>query len=582
MRRSSLKCAARRISIFQAVLFILMGVIIIRLFMIQVCHHDFYVNRVFRRRKISQGTDQPQRGTIYDRQGRLLAGSVKIHSIYAVPGELRQESKSNIQLLCKLLHLDLDFIRDILKSKQKFIWLKRKVNPQIIENLKKLGLKGIGFRKENSRYYPGKELAAQLLGFTGTDNYGLEGAEFFFNDLLANNKESNRYSGLTKIALPAAGRQEIPLAEGPYDIFLTIDKVIQYQAEKELHRCCTDMRANAGMAIVMDTESAEILAMANWPFYNPNSFSNYQPHFYRNRCITDCFEPGSVFKVFLAAAALKEDIVKPDDTIKCEDGFFQINGSIIHDIHKYDSLSFSNIITRSSNIGSAKIGLLLGREKFNKVLRNFGFGDKTGIRLPGEVAGIIRPINEWTDLITANIAFGQGILTTPLQIITAISAIANKGKWKIPKILKALGNEKGEEFEIPNPASVRRVVSEDTCENIIMMMEKVVQDGTGKAAFIPEYHVAGKTGTAQKLDPIKRKYSKKLFCSSFVGFFPAHAPKIAILVTIDEPQKEHFSSIVAAPVFRRIAQHIIFYRNIPQISRHHIPPQDICPPLPGF
>ncbi len=510
---------------------------------------------------------KPRRGTIYDCQGRELAVSVNVGSIYGIPRQIRQGGNFIIQQLCKILHLNTRRLEKKLDPKQNFVWIKRKVDPDVANRLKRLQFEGVGFCEESKRYFPSAGLAAQLLGFAGMDNHGLEGTELFFDELLRVNDKEKKGADLAKFFSSEDFDQEfIPFA-GPYDLQLTINKVIQYQTEKELADCCTTMEAKAGLAIVMEIQSGEILAMANWPTYNLNNFSQYPARFRRNRCITDTFEPGSIFKIFLAASALEEKVLGPSDIVHCGNGTFRIGGRIIHDTHKHGWLSVSNVIKESSNIGSAKIGLLLGEEKFHTSLKNFGFGSKTGIQLPGEARGNIKPVNRWTDLTTANISFGQGILVTPLQIINAVCCLANQGWWRKPRILKALRNEEGEILELPDSGPVRRVLSKATCESVTKMLEMVVQSGTGTSAYLPGYRVAGKTGTAQKIDPESKRYSSKLFYSSFVGYFPANTPQIAILVSIDEPRKEHLGALVAAPVFRKIAQSIIRYQNIAPVEK---------------
>jgi len=510
---------------------------------------------------------KPQRGTIYDCQGREMAVSVNVGSIYGIPRQIKQEGNFIIQQLCKILHLNTRRLEKKLDPKQNFVWIKRKVEPDVANRLKRLQFKGVGFCEESKRYFPSGGLAAQLLGFAGMDNHGLEGTELFFDKLLRVNDKAKKGADLAKFfSSEDFGQKLIPFA-GPYDLQLTINKVIQYQAEKELADCCTTMEAKAGLAIVMEVQSGEILAMANWPTYNLNNFSQYPARFRRNLCITDTFEPGSIFKIFLAATALEEKVLGPSDIVFCGNGTFRIAGRTIHDTHKHGWLSVSNVIKESSNIGSAKIGLLLGEEKFYTSLKKFGFGSKTGIQLPGEARGSIKPANRWTDLTTANISFGQGILVTPLQIINAVCCLANQGWWRKPKILKALKNEEGEILELPDSGPVRRVLSKATCESVTKMLEMVVQSGTGTSAYLPGYRVAGKTGTAQKIDPESKRYSSKLFYSSFVGYFPANTPQIAILVSIDEPRKEHLGALVAAPVFRKIAQSIIRYQNIVPVEK---------------
>ncbi|MEW5802203.1 MAG: penicillin-binding protein 2 [bacterium] len=610
-----------RIVILQAAFVLMVAALAVRLYQLQIVQHDFYARKVLPRGKSLQRSltgggasalsASHRRGDIYDRRGRVLAVSTATESVYGVPAQLRREDSDRIRKACAILQVSSSALKRKLDSGQHFIWIKRKVAPKVVARLEELDLEGIGFREENQRYYPARELSAQVLGFTGIDNHGLEGVELFFDKLLSDAGKGNvslagalstgKTFDLAGFFCPAAdssqgigkGVLNCRLPDQACDIFLTIDKVIQYQTEKELHDACTSAKAKAGMAIVMDVQSAGILAMANWPLFNPNSFSKVPARFRRNRCITDAFEPGSVFKTFLAAAALDTGTIGQNDIIYCENGVFQIGRRTIRDTHKHGWMTLGDIVRVSSNIGSAKIGLSLEREKFYRLVKEFGFGSKTGVLLPGEAQGFIPPLERWTDLTTANISFGQGILTTPLQIITAVCCLANKGWWREPAILKAVAGRKvrsvspsplsgdawgdgntrpkscfhGDRIaEVPAREPVRRVVSPSVCEKLSGMLEMVVKEGTGTAAFIPGYRVAGKTGTAQKVDPQTRRYSQELFCSSFVGFFPADCPQIAILVMIDEPMEEHLAGAVAAPAFRKIAQSIIRYLNIPPVQ----------------
>jgi len=589
-----------RILILQAVFVLIIAGMAVRLYQLQIIQHHFYAEKVLPRGKSAPSLAAgPRRGSIYDQKGRELAVSIRLNSVYGIPGQLRQEDNTKIYRMCSILQVPASCLENKLDSRQHFIWIKRKIAPKVATRLEELNVEGIGFREENQRYYPARELSSQVVGFTGMDNHGLEGAELFFDKLLSNYDTHQLTSGLAENQIPGTeyGPSTLPLSPGgrrqgegvnldqrtepgnrkACNILLTIDKVIQYQTEKELDESCTASRAKAGTAIVMDVQSNEILAMANWPSFNPNSFSKYPVDYRRNRCITDAFEPGSVFKIFLASAALEAGKIEPNNLIYCENGVFQIGSRRIRDTHRHEWLTLGDIIRVSSNIGAAKIGLALGREKLYQTIKEFGFGERTGIQLPGEAEGFIPPIKRWTDLTTANISFGQGILTTPLQLITALCCLANKGLWREPRILKGVMNEDGEVIEAgdvtqaSDPGQPRRVVSAATCKTLTGMMEMVVKSGTGTAASIPGYQVAGKTGTAQKVDPVSRCYSQDLFCSSFIGFFPAGSPRIAILVTIDEPKEEHLAGVVAAPAFRKIAKSIIRYLNIPPVQGGETP-----------
>ena len=560
----------RRIIVLQILFIILIAPIIVRLYKLQVLDHDFYSKIVAKRQTITP-VPLRKRGTIYDCRGQELAVSVRLGSVYGVPGQLQQQEDSLMRKFCNILKVNLRSLEKKIDSEKKFVWIKRKIIPKLADQVKELQVKGIGLREESKRFYPVKDLTAQVLGFAGIDNRGLEGVELFFDDVLTERQDKevdfNKLLGLN----PEDGS----FLKCPCDIQLTIDRVIQYYTEKELVKCCQNMRAKNGMAIVMEVKTGEILAMANCPSYNLNNFAKYPANLRRNRCITDTFEPGSVFKIFLAAAALEEGVLSTKDILYCENGVFPVCGKRIHDTHKHGWLTFEDIIKESSNIGSVKIGLLLGPEKLYRNIKNFGFGAKTGVQLPGEVKGFVKPANRWTDLTTANISFGHSILVTPLQLITSVCCLARGGEWKKPKILKALISEKGKVVEIPESSFGKRIFSENTCKSVTKMLERTVQSGTGISAYIPGYRVAGKTGTAQKIDPISKSYSHELFCSSFLGYFPADDPQFAILVTIDEPKEEFLAGLVAAPVFREIAKNIIHYRNVSPVEEKKAPKRSV-------
>lgn len=540
-----------RTALLQGAFLVLILTITARLYQLQILSHDSSPQRLVQRALSLSEEKKPPRGAIYDRQGRLMAASVRVGSTHIEPEDFHQHNSTaldeinsfletnQVRLAAAMVNGDLNGHED----HESMDWkLPGGLSSGFTYQLLGLELKGIELTEESKRYFPARDLAAQMLGFVGKEHKGLEGAEYFYNDLLK---------------------------DGSADLFLTIDQAIQYQTEKELGRGCRAMKAKSGVAIVMEVESGEILAIANWPTYNLNNYKKFQPKIRRNRCLTDAFEPGSVFKIFLAAAALEEEVVKPHTLIDCQQGVLQVSGRTIHDTHQCGELTFTEVIKESSNIGSAKIGLLLGKDKLAACLKGFGFGEETGLLAkPGksESRGKLRPVREWREVNTANIAFGQGVSVTPLQLINAVCCLARYGVWKKPKIVKEVRNRQGEEEPRLEQEATRQVISRATSEEVIQILEEAVIEGTGKEAFIPGYRVAGKTGTAQKVIQRSGHYAKDLYFSSFVGFFPAKAPRIAILVTIDEPKGEHLASKVAAPVFRQIAKSVIDYLNIEPVE----------------
>jgi cell division protein FtsI (penicillin-binding protein 3) len=493
----------------------------------------------------------PKRGTIYDRDGRELAISVQVGSVYAHPHQVKDKRKT-AQRLSNVLGESERMLFSQLESDRPFVWLKRRIDPESAKGVEAMGIEGLGVTSETRRFYPGKETAAHLVGFVGNDNEGLEGLELKYDALLRGPQDS-----LIQMR-DALGRsfyvsRPIPYAKGLHDLALTIDKTIQYRAEKVLKAAMDKTAAKSGQCLVLDPATGEILAWAVVPGFNPNVFSKYGPEVWRNRIVTDCFEPGSTIKAFLLAAALEEKAVRPSKLYDCEQGSYELGGRTLHDTHKYGLLSVSEIITKSSNIGAVKIGQSLGYETFGRYLRRFGFGKATGVDVPGERVGFIRAEKKARPIEQATMFFGQGITVTSLQLAMAMAAIANGGNLMKPQLVKAVVDHAGRIVQKNEPEVLHRVISESTARQVAAILEGVVdKEGTAPEAAIEGFRVAGKTGTGQKVDPATRTYSRTKFTASFVGFVPADEPRLVILVVLDEPRKGHFGGIVAAPVFREV------------------------------
>ncbi len=510
----------------------------------------------------------PKRGTIYDVKGNSLAVSIDVDSVYARPHDVKNLDQT-AKKLADILDLNRRALTKKLKTKKSFIWVKRKITPKQTARIKECELKGIHFVRESRRFYPQRfyphsHLAAHLIGFVGMDSKGLEGIEAKYDATLSGNT--------TRLILgrDAFGREiitEVPIpGKGPenYNLYLTIDTHIQYIVEMELKRAVEEQGAKKGMAVVMDPTTGRILAMANHPSFNPNRFWDYPPQTWRNRVVTDCFEPGSVFKVFLASAALEEKVAKRHDIFFCENGAYVLSGKTIRDVKKYGWLSLDHVIRYSSNIGAAKIAERVKKEKFYHYIWKFGFGQKTGIDLAGEAMGIIRPTKTWSNVALGNIAFGQGIAVTSIQLITALSAIANGGNLLRPYVVDRIIDSQGEIVWQSHPKIIRRVLSQETTEIMTSILKGVVAEGgTGTTAALSNYEVAGKTGTAQKVDSVVGGYYEDRFISSFVGYVPSNHPCLVILVVIDEPQGIPYGGRVAGPVFKNIAERSLRYFNIP-------------------
>jgi cell division protein FtsI (penicillin-binding protein 3) len=492
----------------------------------------------------------PKRGTIYDRDGHELAISVQVGSVFAHPHQIKDKHKT-AQLLSRPLGESERTLFSQLESERPFVWLKRRIDPENARGVEAMAIEGLGVTSETRRFYPGKETAAHLVGFVGGDNEGLEGLERKYDALLRGPQDS-----LIQMR-DALGRsfyisRQIPYARGLHDLVLTINKAIQYTAEKVLKAALDKTAAKSGQCLVLDPATGEILAWAVVPGFNPNVFSKYRPEVWRNRIVTDCFEPGSTIKTFLLAAALEEGAVRPSKLYDCEQGRYELGGRTIHDTHKYGLLSVSEIITKSSNIGAVKMGQSLGYETFGRYLKRFGFGTATGIDVPGERAGFVRLAKKARPIEQATMYFGQGITVTSLQLAMAMAAIANGGNLMKPQLVKAMVDHAGR-IGKKEPEVLRRVISESTARQVAAILEGVVEkEGTAPEAAIPGFRVAGKTGTGQKVDPATRTYSRTKFTASFVGFVPADRPRLVILVVMDEPRKGHYGGIVAAPVFREV------------------------------
>ncbi len=512
---------------------------------------------------------QPDRGIIFDRNGEKMAATIMSDSVCADPSKI-DNPREAAGALASILRTDKAALQKKLSGTKNFCWVARRIAPEQAALVQELGIEGIFLVKEPKRFYPSGELAGHLIGFVGLDASGLEGLELRYDRLLKGAPEKLLWTrdAKGKRLYPRVERPEAVPAKENYNLVLTIDSRIQHLVESQLKRAVKDKGAKGGFAIVMDPRTGEILALANEMGFDPNTFSAVDPNTGKNKAITDCFDPGSTFKPFLVAGALEEGVVKETDMINCENGNYAIADRVIHEAQRkrHGSLSVRDILRYSSNIGSVKIGERLGREKFSQYIRKFGFGAKTGIDLPGEVSGLLRPVENWTRVDAATIAFGQGISVTAIQLITALSAIANQGVLMKPFVVRGLMDRKGKLVQAYNPTVVRRVVSAQTAKRLTAVLTDVVgtEDGTGKHARIVNVAVAGKTGTSQKFDFARKAYSSERVKTSFMGFFPAEDPQVAILVILDEPQRDRWGGVASAPVFRNIGEQILtcFKTNI--------------------
>ncbi|MBI5546454.1 MAG: transpeptidase family protein [Deltaproteobacteria bacterium] len=493
-----------------------------------------------------------RRGSVYDRNGVALAASVEVDSIFVDPGELADLKKA-ARDLGKAVGADPRKLEASFNASKHFAWVKRQASAQEVAAVKGLGLSGLGFVKEPRRFFPQRELAAHLLGFASIDGEGIEGLELALDRVLRGKPQS--ITGLRD----ARGRSAIvdgaiatESLEGA-SITLTIDKAIQYLTEKSLAAAVAKADASSGMAVVLDPATGEVLALANAPTFNPNDPSQSPRAALRNHAVADQFEPGSTFKVFTVAAALEEKVVRPSSTFFCENGRFAIGKHAIHDHGGYKDLDVGRIIQVSSNIGAAKIADKLGRERLQAYQRAFGFGERPGTGLSGEAKGSL-PFPR-AQIALATQSFGQGVSASALQIAAAFAAVANGGQLMRPYLVSRVADPDGAVLEQRGPEKLRQVLSTATAREVVKMMRLVVdKEGTAPLARMDEYEVAGKTGTAQKADPNTGGYSVDKRTASFVGIVPADAPRLVILVVIDEPKGDVYGGLVAAPAFKEIAQ----------------------------
>jgi len=539
-------------------------VIGVRLLQLQVLNRGFFERMAARQSERTINLD-PRRGPVLDRGGSELAVSVEADSIYAVPQDIQNPARTAASL-ARALGLDAGSRKELAATLQKpraFVWVKRKVDPATARAVRELQLEGIGFLTETRRYYPKRELASHVLGYVGMDNQGMSGIEYAFEDQVKGRPAKVLVE--TDARRRPVSHTERPSTEGA-SVVLALDEAIQHAAEAALERAVAETQSIAGVVVVMDPMTGELLAMANRPTFNPNRYAAYSSARWRNRAVADAYEPGSVFKVFTAAAGLQEKVVNPDEVIDCGGGGIEIGGTRINDHAVFFNLSFRDVIARSSDVGVIRVAQRVGRESFQRYLRAFGFGQPTRVDLPGESAGLLRPTSKWSALSLPTLSFGQEVGVTALQLASALSAVANGGYLMRPLVVKRVEDAEGRVLRQFQPEVVRRVLEPETADTLTEILRRVVTDGTGRRAQVPGYVVAGKTGTAQKVDASGR-YSMVDHVASFMGFVPAARPALVVLVSLDTPKgPRNEGGDVAAPVFARVAE--------AALRRLAIPPDD--------
>lgn len=532
-----------------------------RLFFIQFFRSD-YLTLIAKKQHNQLVELEPRRGTIFDSNLKAQAFNMSMDSLYAVPNAMRNK-ENVVNQLQSILGVERSYLVERLSRKKSFIWLARKITPERSEEIKKLNIKGLGFLKETKRIYPNSYLASHIIGFSGMDNIGLEGIERGFNKYLKGvpgwaiflrDARLKKLDIWEKMVLPVDG----------LDLVLTIDEVIQYIAERELDKAFKNSNAKGASIVVMDPHTGRILAMANRPTYDLNDHSGVSKDAMRNRAICDLFEPGSVFKIVTASAALEEKKVTEEDIFDCEKGAYQVGGRILHDHTPHGLLTFKQVIEESSNIGTVKVAQLLGPDTIYRYLKAFGFGSKLGVDLSGEISGMIIPVRSWSKSSITSIPMGQGVGVTALQLVSAISVIANGGQLMKPYIVDSVRDNQGRIIKQNKPVLIRKVISIETAMRIKKILTGVIEEGTGKLAKVLGFSAAGKTGTAQKIEA-NGAYSHDKFIASFIGFAPAEDPLLAMVVTVDEPRGSYFGGVVAAPVFQKVASDVIRYLKVNQL-----------------
>ncbi|MCU1307325.1 MAG: peptidoglycan synthetase FtsI [Acidobacteriaceae bacterium] len=501
-----------------------------------------------------------RRGVIYDRNGHELAMTINVDSVFAVPSEIPDQANA-ATLIAHVLKVEPKEVLAKIQGSRSFSWIARKLDAEDSNRIRALGLKGIYFQKESKRFYPKRDLAAQVLGYVGLDDEGLGGIERSFDEQMRGKPGKMLVS--VDARQRSLGRVE-KQPESGQSIVLTIDEKIQYIAERELERSMAETHAEAGTVVVQNPKTGEILALASRPTFNPNAFRTSTPQALKNRAVSDIYEPGSTFKIVTLSAALEEKLTRPDEVIDCQMGSIMVFGRKVHDHKPFGNLTVSQVLQKSSDVGAIKLGLRLGDQRMDQYIRAFGFGTQTGLELPGETRGMAKPASRWTKSSIGSIAMGQEVGVSSVQLVSMASTIANDGIYTPARIVVgSIAPRATLQTVVFKPAQQRRVVSSLTAVEMKKILEEVVLFGTGKKAILDGYTSGGKTGTAQKIDPATGRYSASKYIASFAGFAPVANPAITISVMLDSPQGGHHGGDVGAPLFGRVAQQVLAYMNVP-------------------
>ncbi len=548
-------------------IFLWCGIILARLVQLQVFQHEEFAQEALQSQQVTQSIIPP-RGVIYDSHMDELATSVPVSTVAAEPRRIKNVAAAAASLAA-ILKLDASELRAKMTdpARQAFMIVKRRIDPKDEGRIEALGIDGVYLYEESMRVYPNRELACQTLGFVNMNGDGGAGIEMEYDQELKGTPGQQSFD-VDAHRQSFRGHVERPASQG-HSLILSIDRWIQGIAERELAAGVEKAQAADGIAIVMESDTGRILALAGYPNFNSNEYNQYSPEYWRNRAISDFFEPGSTFKVVVATAALEAGLTRPDEPIDCQMGTMTVGRHVFHDHKPYGILTFNEILENSSNIGAAKLGLRLGDEKLYDALRTFGFGSRTGIDLPGEIIGLVRNYKEWSGLSAAAISFGQEVGVTSMQILNAINSIANGGYRVRPTVVDRIIDQRGDLIRVTQPDRVR-IMRPETAAEVSDAFEGVVLRGTGKKAALEGYRAAGKTGTAQKI--VDGRYSGSKYVASFIGFAPLPRPRITVLVQIDEPKGGIYGGDVSAPIFSRITEQALL--------QLHVPPDQALPITP--
>jgi cell division protein FtsI (penicillin-binding protein 3) len=533
--------------------------ICMRLVYLQIFSYGRYAHKAEREHERTEEI-AAKRGIIYDRAGRELAMSVSVDSAFAMPAMI-PDLGNTVSLVARITKADPRELLARCKAARSFCWVARKADPGIADRIRSLNLRGIYFQKEPKRFYPKRDLAPQVIGYVGTDDGGLSGIEREFDDKLKG------VPGSMIVQVDARNKWYASVEKQPEpgnNVVLTIDEQIQYIAERELATAIAETHAIAGTVIVENPRTGEILALANQPTFNPNVSREITPEKLKDHAVSDVYEPGSTFKLVTISAALEENLTNPNEVFDCQMGSIVYNGMRIRDSKPHGLLTVTKVLADSSDVGSIKIAMRLGEDRFYKYIRAFGFGSQTGIELPGESRGLTKPVNRWSKVSIAAISMGQEIGISPIQLASLVSTIGNDGVAVPARIVASTTPPQATPKLIRfQPAEGRRVISSRTAAQMKAMMQDVVLEGTGKKAILEGYSSAGKTGTAQKVDPATGTYSRTKYVASFAGFAPINDPAIVVAVILDSAVGLHQGGQVSAPVFQRVAQQVLEYMHVP-------------------